>query len=107
MHAPTRREAQRLQEAAVGFVDLLAEVGPDDGAFAVVRVGVGDSRVGDGHLQRVSQEIALPDGQVHVVADRPGAWFADYAARGAVGAPTAFELELVLAFVPLPVRHPA
>ena len=32
----------------------------------------GERRVGDGHLERVGLDVALADGQVDVVADRPG-----------------------------------
>ena len=70
-------ELSALQQAAVGFVDLLAEVRRDDRAFAAVHVGVGERRVGDRHLQRVGQQVALADGEVHVVADAPRAHFAD------------------------------
>ena len=54
-----------------GFVDLFAQVRGDDRAVAAVHVGVGERRVGDRHLQRVRQQFALPDREVHVVADRP------------------------------------
>ena len=55
-----------------------------------LREGVGERRVGDGHLQRRGQQIALADRQVHVVADAPRPHFGDDAAasRGACAART-------------------
>ncbi len=101
-------EAQRLHEVVVGFVDLLAEVRGHDGAVAVVAVGVGERRVGDGHLQRVGQQISLPDREVHVVADRPRrAGFGDDVARLAVVFVLAFGFERVLFGQPLAARHDA
>ena len=100
MHAPARREAQALQQAAAGFIDLLAEVGRHDRAVAVVHVGVGERRVGDGHLQRVGQQVALADGEVHVVADAPGAHFADDRAGAVVLCVFAGDLLFVLVLAP-------
>ena len=54
-------------------------------AVAAVHVGVGERRVGDRHLQRVGQQVALADREVHVVADAPRlARFGDDAAAVAV-----------------------
>ncbi len=99
-------EVQRLHQAAVGFVDLLAQVRRHDRAFAAVHVGVGERRVGDRHLQRVGQQVALADRQVHVVADAPGPAFADDVARLAVVCAFAFGFERVLFGAPLARRAP-
>ena len=96
------REAERLQQAAAGFVDLLADVGRHDLAVAFVHVGVGEGRVGDRHLQRVGQQVALADGEVHVVADAPGAHFADD--RAAAAGVFVFAGDLALVLAPAPGR---
>ena len=83
-----------------GFVDLFAQVGGHDDAVAVVHVGVREGRVGDRHLQRVGQQVALADGEVHVVADAPGAHFADDRAAAVGVFVFAGDLALVLALTP-------
>ena len=55
-----------LQHPAGGVVDLHADVRGDDGA------AVAERRVGDRHLQRVGLQVALPGGELDVVAGRPG-----------------------------------
>ena len=59
------------------FVDLHAEVRASRRCRCRRSVGVGERRVGDRHLQRVGQQIALADRQVHVVADAPRPHFGD------------------------------
>ena len=54
-----------LDRAALRVLDPQADVRADDLA------AVGDRRVGDRHLQRVGLQVALADGEVDVVADRP------------------------------------
>ena len=69
-----RGRVDPLEHGAVGGVGLETDVGTDYGA------AVGDRRVGDRQLQRRGLEVALADGEVLVVADRP---------RTAVGDPAA------------------
>ena len=80
VHVAQRREAERLHEPALRVVDLAAQVWAHDRAFAAVAEGVGQRRVGDRHLQRRGQQIALADGQVHVVAHAPRPPIGDAAA---------------------------
>ena len=60
-----RRRLELLLRLAGGVLDPLAQPRPHDLA------AVGDRRVRDRHLQRVGLDVALADGEVDVVADRP------------------------------------
>ena len=60
-------------------------------AIAPMSEGVGERRVRHRHLQRRGEQIALADGQVHVVADAPRAPVGD-AAAGDVPASLATQL---------------
>ena len=62
----TGLRGQFLQHPAGGVLDFHPHVRRHHGA------AVGDRRVGDRHLQRVRLQVALPGGQLDVVAGRPG-----------------------------------
>ena len=75
------RRVDVLQHRPVLVLDREAHVGTHD------RAAVGQRRVGDGELERGDLDVALADGEVDVVADRP---------RAAVGDPAAGVLGLAL-----------
>ncbi len=101
------REAQTLHEPALGVIDLRAEMRRNDRPFAAVAVSVDERRVGDRHLQRIGLQFALPDGEVHVVADPPRRYFGDDPAGGDVAPVLALQLERVLFGAPRRVRDDA
>src|SRR6185436_10110951 len=65
LHAPRRRHLDAPQLTAAIVLHRDAEVRPDDLAAVL------DRRVGDRHLQRRRLHVALADGEVDVVAERP------------------------------------
>src|SRR3954447_4125499 len=84
VHLAPRRLGDLLDLAAEAVLDLPAEVRTDHAP------AVDDRRVGDGHLQRRGLEVALADGEVHVVAGGPRAL--DAAAREQRGARALLEM---------------
>ena len=86
LHVAPRREAQRLHQPPLRVVDLHPQMRGHDRSIAAVPEGVGEGRIGDRHLQRRGQQVALADRQVHVVADAPRPDFGDEAARGVMRA---------------------
>src|SRR5205807_2458207 len=91
------RRVDPPDQGPVRLLDVKAQVRPHD------RASVGDGRVGHGQLERGDLHVALADGQVLVVARRPGA--VRDAGHGVAGGVPAWAAEAELARVVEDVVH--
>ena len=98
---------ERLHDPPAGAFDRHPQVRGRDHAFAAVHERVGQRRVGDRHLQRVGLQVALADGQVHVVPAVHGRISATIPHSGGRDLACAVGFQRVAVFQPLRTRQHA